>query len=250
MARPKHGYTLADGSPVPGTTTITGMLNKPALVGWAGKTMHAAAVEHGKVCHAAGQAGDPIPAMEKWTGILYGQRDAAAVAGTIGHEMSQAWLRLDDPEAAAQAVVDEEKLSQEPAKAAIDAGRRAFDSFRRWWERSRYELVDMEVPLVSEIHRFGGTYDLLLSGPDGYELGDLKTGGTYPEHLLQVAAYGYLLRECRQIDVAGYHLLRITRNEEPDFHHSYYDQLADGWRGFELCRRLYDVMQVVSKRAK
>ena len=36
MSRPKAGYSV-DGEPVPGTTTISGMLNKPALVAWAGK---------------------------------------------------------------------------------------------------------------------------------------------------------------------------------------------------------------------
>ena len=37
MARPKQGYHNDAGHRVPGVTTVLGVLNKPALVGWAGK---------------------------------------------------------------------------------------------------------------------------------------------------------------------------------------------------------------------
>lgn len=240
MARPSKGYVLADGTPVPGSTTISGMLNKPALVGWAGKTMQKRAVEFGKECYAAGVNGDPAPALEKWTDVLYKQRDDAADAGTAGHEMSQAWLQGRDVDEAVEGF----------SKEAREGGKRALDSFRRWWDRSRYELVDMEVPLVSERYRYGGTYDLLLKGPDGYEMGDLKTGGTYPEHLIQVASYGHLLKECRDIDVVSYTLLRITRKVQPDFHHSSYDRLEQPWEAFKLLRQLYDLMKDIEERTK
>lgn len=241
MARPPKGYVCQDGEPAPGSTTISGMLNKPALVGWAGKEMHKAGIKHGIACWKAGKEKEPIPALDKWTTILYGQRDLAAEAGTGGHEMSQAWLRSEDPEAAVSEISEEAK----------QGARRAFDSFRRWWDRSRYELVDMEVPLVSEKYRYGGTYDLLLKSPDGhYELGDLKTGGTYPEHLLQVASYGHLLKECRDIEVSAYSILRITRKKNPDFHHSSYDELGDAWQAFICCRQLYDLMKKVEERTK
>ena len=40
-----HSYTL-DGQPIPGVTTIIGVLDKPALVGWAANTTAAYAIEH------------------------------------------------------------------------------------------------------------------------------------------------------------------------------------------------------------
>ena len=104
--------------------------------------------------------------------------------------------------------------------------------------------------MVSEQYRYGGTYDLLLKTPDGYELGDLKTGGTYPEHLLQMAAYEHLLKETRGIEVAGIHVLRITRKKHPDFHHHYFENLDPAWDAFVRCRELYDLMKEIGERVK
>ena len=40
-----HGYQL-DGRKVPGVTSITGKLDKPALIGWAARTAAGYAVDH------------------------------------------------------------------------------------------------------------------------------------------------------------------------------------------------------------
>jgi hypothetical protein len=233
MARPKSGYVLADGTPVPGSTTIARLAgDASALIGWAGKT-----------CMRAGyDAGRNATGMPRWTDVLYGQRDAAADAGTAGHEMAQAWLRGDDPETAA--------LEAGCKPESLEGGRHAMESFIEWWERGRYRLLSMEEPLVSERHRYGGTYDLLVETDRGPEMLDLKTGGTYPEHLLQVASYGHLLNECKGVEVRAYHLLRITRDTKPDFHHSHFSELEAELRAFLLARELYDLMAVIKKRAK
>ena len=65
MARPKTGYADPNGQRVPGVTTVIGILDKPALVGWAGK-----------LCAEAGwwaaKNDEPVP---HWREVCYGIRE-------------------------------------------------------------------------------------------------------------------------------------------------------------------------------
>ena len=240
MPRPKGGYEL-DGEPVPGSTTITGLLNKPALVGWAGKTMAEAARAHGRACFLAGEKGEDAPTFPKWGDVLYGQRDAAAIAGTCGHEASQAWVAGGDPETAMDGV---EGVTDE----ARAGGREALASFKEYWTGRRLELVSMEEPLVSRRHRYGMTYDIVAKSSRGLEIVELKTGGTYAEHLLQMAAQAHALKECRDIEIVRHNCVRITRSLHPDVHEHSFTDLSEAWCAFLQLRSLYDLMKQVEAR--
>jgi hypothetical protein len=229
MGRPRQGYNI-DGEPIPGTTTICGMLNKPALVGWSGKLCTEAGWR-------AGKAGDPMP---KWTDICYGTRDDAASAGTLVHELFDAYIR----KAPLPAIPD-----TEIGKAAA----RGFDNAKNWLDSSSLLIEAYEKPLVSVRYRYGGTPDALaMSGDSVIALCDWKTSaGVYAEMLIQMAAYRQLLVEAVGTVVKGVHLVRFSR-DHGDFAHYYYgnDLLDVGWQVFEALLALYAPLKQLEKRVK
>lgn len=230
MARPKGGYAAGDGLPIPGATTPIGLLAKPALVGWAGKTCT-------EIAWKAGKAGQPLP---KWTDILYGKRDDAASAGTLCHE-------------AAEAYVHGLPL---PTFPETDVGKKAwqaFENFVHWLDASALKITPHERPLVSEQYRYGGTPDATAELSGKTYLADYKTGsgGIYPEVVIQMGAYRQLLLEAEGIQIAGAHVIRFGR-ETPDFHHAYFapDALDIGWDIFRHLLAMYQPLKDLEKRVR
>ncbi len=162
---------------------------------------------------------------------LYGERDEAARIGTQAHELFQSYLRGD-------------KEAQIPTS---DKSLKAFQNAVKWWKQQKATILDMEVPLVSEKHKYGGTRDLLASINKQPELYEIKTGGVYVDSIMQVAAQGQLLREAQRIYVKGYNLLRFSK-EQGDFTHFHFDNLDDALEMFLLLRRAYDLDKVLKKR--
>lgn len=152
MGRPRTGYFI-DGEPVIGTTTVCGLLNKPALVAWAGKLAT-------DVAWRAGKAGDPMP---RWNDILYGTRDSAAESGTLVHEMFEARLRG-------------QPLPILPDTAVGKAAQKGYENAVHWLDSSGLVIKPHERPLVSKSYRFGGTPDATMESQDGgmLYLGDWK----------------------------------------------------------------------------
>ena len=243
MTRPKEGYTLHDGTPVPGVTTIIGELNKPALVGWAGKTVAAAAVAHGKACLAAGKAGKRAPGFPRWTEILYGKRDRAADDGTVAHNLFERHLRGDHVE----------------REDATDGAWTAYVNAAQWLDETSLHIEPHEQPMVSEKYRYGGTPDALAYSQGNAVLQDLgrpyladwKTGGVYAEHLIQMAAYAQLLRECQGVEVLGVRLVRFSRDHGDFVAHAWpREVLETGWKVFELLLELREPLDALRKRCK
>ena len=115
-------YKLADGTRVPGATTITGLLNKPHLVRWANKL---------------GLEGID---SSKYT-------DEAAAVGTLAHALVQAHLQGE--------TLDTTMFS--PTQ--VDLAENAVLSYLEWEKRHKIEPLICEVPMVSEKLRYGGTVD-------------------------------------------------------------------------------------------
>lgn len=143
MPTPRAGYKLADGTRVPGVTTVLSRWKESGgLLQWAFKQ---------------GQSG---------ARSLYEERDKAADIGTLAHAMVECRLTKREPEEALQSAPDEFKPK----------ARQAYVSFETWMANQRAEIISAETPLVSEVHRFGGTPDFVMRMPDGrLALGDIKT---------------------------------------------------------------------------
>src|SRR5579863_6768718 len=128
---------------------------------------------------------DPGPLMH-WANKLGLEgkdfRDVRDDASDTGHQV-HAWIESD--------------IHGEPVEIVPEApGAHAFDAYRAWRESVKLEILSTEVPLISEKHRYGGTYDALALVNGRLMLMDWKSAnGIYPEYVAQLAAYRQLLRE-------------------------------------------------------
>lgn len=194
-------YKLADGTRVPGATTITGLLNKPFLVSWANKL---------------GLEGID---SSKYT-------DEAAAVGTLAHALIQAHLQGE--------TLDTTLYSPQQ----VDLAENAVLSFYEWLSHHKVEPLICETPLVSEALRYGGTMDCYCMLDGEPTLLDFKTGkAIYDEYFVQLAGYKNLLEE-QGHPVAGCRILRVGRDETEGFEER---SVPDTGKYFEIFRRLLDV---------
>lgn len=230
MATPKQGYRVADGARVPSVTTIISRFkDSGALMKWAYTTGR----EHGFIEGRGGEA----PTS------LYEVSGKAADIGTAAHSMVEASIRGTHP-AMAQDFIN---LSPEDRVKAMNA----FSMYEEWASQSSLVIVQQEMYLVSEKHRFGGTPDAIGEISGKLCLVDWKTSnGVYSDYLLQLAAYRVLWDENNPDRplTGGSHLCRFAK-EFGDFAHHYYAELDDAWTMFEHLLKAYRLDQILRKRA-
>ena len=150
-----------DGKRVPGVTTITGNLgwSKEALIRWANRQ---------------GLAGTELEDARK----------GPAQTGTIAHAAIEAEI------GGTVADLSGLELAQRVAVEVI------LDRWIEWKEQRVAEVLLSESPLTSATLKYGGRLDMVFLGKDRKVwLCDVKTGGIYPEGLVQVAGYAMLVEE-------------------------------------------------------
>lgn len=209
-------YRLADGTRVPGVTTITGVMDKPALVPWANRL---------------GLQGIQVREYV----------DELATVGTLAHYLIQCHLTNETPD------------TGDYSKNQIDLAENGLVKWLYWQEATGYEPIVCEQALVSETHRYGGTVDSygILTKRGGVKaLVDIKTAkAIYDDMFTQVAGgYALLLRE-HGYDVAQSMIVRVGRNAEEGEHPE--EKVCTSpelhVERFLTCRRLYDVNQRIKK---
>lgn len=219
MPTPRNGYYLADGTRVPGTTTVLGRFKESgALLRWAWKQ---------------GKEGRE----------LYETRDEAAAIGTVAHAMVELRINGADPDSC-------QGLSELDG-AGKKRARNAFRMYETWASMSNLKIIHQEVPLVSETYRFGGTPDAIGLVNGELCLVDWKTSnGVYQDYLLQLAAYRLLWEELNpdQPLTGGFHLCRFSK-DFGDFAHHYYDELDKAKEMFIHLRKAYEFDAELKKRA-
>ena len=234
MPTPRQGYKAADGKKIPSVTTILKIKDPGALINWAYKQGR----EHGLL---EGQGKD-APAG------LYEGSDILAI-GTCVHAMCEAWAKGGSPTEVLESSIEAATVVNRDTFRAGAAS--AYSAFEFWVRGTQLEIVDCEVKVISETHRYGGTLDFIGRLDGKLVLGDFKTSnGVWPEYLCQLAAYAKAYEETtgNRID-GGYHLLRFSK-ENGDFGHHYYPSLDDdAWPAFLHLRALYDLNERLKKRA-
>ena len=194
-------YKLADGTRVPGATTVTGLLNKPYLIKWA-NNLGLDGIDSSKYV------------------------DEAAKTGTLAHALILEHLTGEK--------VDLTQFSAQQ----IDLAENSIISYFEWEKRHKVEPVWCERPMVSEKMRFGGTIDCLAYIDGELELIDFKTGSAvYPEYFVQTAAYRKLLEE-NGFDVKRIRILRIGRDETEGFEERV---VSDSRKYFEIFEHLLGI---------
>lgn len=201
-----HIFKNSRGIRLPSVTSITGVLNKPGLVYWA---------------HGLGVEGIAIRDYV----------DTLAGAGTCAHMRVEYFYRNEK--------VDLSHFSLDE----IDLSEISFNKFLIWQKEHNFFPIEIEAPLVSEKHQYGGIIDLygLLHGKK--TLIDIKTSkALYDDHLTQVSGgYGILCKE-NDFEIDDIRILRLGRNENEGFECKETSALERELheKRFLLCRELYD----------
>jgi hypothetical protein len=163
--------------------------------------------------------------------------------------MCEVFVKGGDPTAHLDGVMDKaETLDKAAFRAQVVS---AYSAFEFWCKGTQLEILECEVPVLSETHRYGGTLDFIGRLNGRLVLGDFKTsGGVYPEYLIQLVAYAKAYEECKGLKIdGGYHLLRFSK-ENGDFGHHFYPSLDDdAWPAFLHLRALHDLSERLKKRA-
>jgi hypothetical protein len=208
-------YRLKDKSRVVGVTTVVGVLDKPALVPWANRI---------------GLQGIEV---RKYV-------DDKADIGTLAHAMI-----IDR-------LLGRETDTSDYSQNQIDAAENACLSFYEWQKTHDLTIIQAELPLVSEVHKFGGQFDIYGQLNGSKELIDLKTGsGIYEEHYYQVGGYDILLGQNNFV-VDQIRILNIPRSEDENFQEVVLSDRTRELAGdmFLDCLKIYNRKKEVRKLLK
>lgn len=173
-----HSYVDANGLKVPGVTTIINSgVPKQALVGWAGRTVAAHAVDHWD------ELGELAPSerLKRLEKAPNSDRDTAGMRGTKVHALA---VKL--------AVGEQVRVPDELAGHV--------ESYVRFLDEWVVTPLLSEAVVCSHRHGYAGTLDLIADLADPDEPGrfrrwllDIKTArsGVFGENALQLAGYRY-----------------------------------------------------------
>lgn len=199
-------YRNTAGEVVPGATTVLGILNKPALVGWANRL--------------------GLQGIDSTRYV-----DEAAQTGTLAHYLIQCELTGAEPE------LDDFTPAQ------LGRARHSLTSFHNWLAGKTLEPIFVERELVSDEYGFGGTIDLYANLDGVPTLLDFKTSSAiYPEHRFQVSAYAHLLID-HLYPVDGVRILKIGRGEGAEIEEYLVSrpQIQRGWTIFQHALAIYNL---------
>lgn len=168
----------------------------------------------------------------------------AASIGTVAHSMVEAHVLQKEYEP------DEmhAKLTPEQLEMSV----MSFDAYLKWRQMTNLVLTKAETQCVSEKYQYGGTIDTIAITPgesDFVDIVDWKTSnGTYPDHLIQIAAYAKLYEEAEGATVSGVHLCRFAK-DAPSFHHHYWpiQALEPAWIVFTHLRAIHHYKSPLKK---
>lgn len=175
-----HRYYMNGKGPVPSVTTILKVMDKPAVVQWAKRTVAEIATRRVEELMARIVDQGAEEAIRWLASLPDYQRDQAGKLGTSIHLLADMAARYPENAVAAFEMSEQEKPYLE-----------AFRTFLGHLRGSGGEIVSSE-KMVWSSAGYAGTYDLLLRWQGELWLVDIKTSkGYYPEYALQLVAYGY-----------------------------------------------------------
>jgi hypothetical protein len=165
----RHRYSWNGGPLYPSVTTILGIKDKPALVGWAKRETAACAVRNLDVLERMVRSGGPQAAVDWLKRIPDYARDASADLGSAVHSAAEAIAR------------------GVPAPVSEDVGPFVAAYQRDFLEAFQPRFIAVEAMVCSERYEYGGTADAFAEIAGEIWLLDYKTGaGVYPDTALQL----------------------------------------------------------------
>ena len=199
-------YLTKDGVRCKGVTTIINNLgwNKQVLMAWTRRMA------------LAGE--DPEAVMKE-----------AGAIGTLAHYLCESHIKGEEP--------DMTDYSSEQ----IEKAENAFLGYLEWEKMTKPKYEAIELKMVSEKYKVGGTADFIARINGALVLGDFKTSrGIYPEFYPQLAAYRKMYIELQpKAKIGSAMILKLDKNSGAFSHHFVSKQQLDwGWKVFQCCMEL------------
>jgi len=213
-------YKNKEGKRVPGTTTITGIMNKPALVGWANNL----GLEGIKVREYV---------------------DDLAQIGTLAHYMVECHINSKIMNKEMKPNLDDSTPNQ------TKSAETSFNKFLNWESKNEVIYISSEKQAVSEEHQYGGMIDIYCMLNNVYTLLDIKTcKAIYPDHFLQVGGGYFPLLKEQDLPVEEARIIRIGRSEEEGIEAE--DRLIPDLEKYQklflMCKSIYDIKKELKWR--
>lgn len=229
-----HQYYFNGEGPWPGVTTITNVLDKPALVSWKMSQVALAAIEQAERLIEDRAEGKTEAAVKYLTTLSTSAMDR----GSRIHASIEAILLRQSP------AIDERDVA-------------AVEGARAWLNQqvADHGLRPLEVEsyLINATYGYGGTLDLIAEMDGAAWLLDWKTGNSvawpdgtvYAEHRLQLAAYANAEFIAREADperhdlpvVQRYGVVHVTDGGTRLYEAEVTER---DWIAFRACLNLYD----------
>jgi hypothetical protein len=205
-------YKLKDGTRVPGTTTITGVMEKN-LKKWANEL---------------GLQGIKVTEYV----------DELAKIGTLAHYIIECHCKDTKPD-----------LSDYTPN-QISLAENSAIKWIMWQDSVKFIPESNELVLVSERHRFGGTLDIIGTINGRRTLVDIKTSkDIFGGHKTQVAGGYKILADENELEIDDVIITRVGRNDTEGFEqfNISVEECALHQKRFLICRELYEINKKIGK---
>jgi len=225
---PRVAYKNKDGKRVPGVTTIAGAFKGDitGLLVWSNR---------------GGLEGKTLD-------DLYG---ASTTPGTMVHYMIEQYLTYFINEEPINNINLLEGYPEEYTPEQQSLAESAYINWLHWYEQNEVRPIEIEPNLVSEELQVGATPDLIAEVHAKRCLIDWKSGKplSYTSTLLQLAAYGSIIKETLDIDIQGYYIVVIPRKDEtPTFTVQYRESMPVlAIDQFKRLRECYEAEKLLKK---
>lgn len=207
----RHKHYI-NGREVAGTTSIVGVIDKPALMPWAVKI----SMEYLKNnLTDLTKLDDVIEESKKQPNEA---KKSAGRFGTVVHALCEHFNNTGEV-----LPIDSPKLPQEVLDIQIDKSQqkkavKLTEQYKKWFEDNKVKIHYVEQNVFSETYFVGGIFDMVLEIDGKMYLGDFKTSsGVYPSQFVQMGGYEIQLEEMMErgyidnIQIDGYIVIHIPR---------------------------------------
>lgn len=224
----EHAYFLGD-TPLIGTTTVLGLLAKPALIQWAANcavdyiTASAPFVEESILIAKPHFQVDLDTLKEARTA----HRKRKEGAGTIGSEVHK-WIEK-------HIAGKNNPIPSEPQMAKM------IQAFLDWESEVKPRWIASEMRVYATSTWTAGTLDFIAEIGGKTFLGDFKTSsGIYDEMFWQTSAYQYMLQEMKpDTKIDGHIIVNIKKDGKLETKESYaYDTNIKGFLGLLIAYKV------------
>lgn len=200
-----------EGTQYPSVTTITGMLDKPALLSWSARCAVEYIEENISIVRDVIDVHRSEQILQEAKKAYTVKRDSAASSGTKCHKAIEVYIEVGEVDIEVKAILEDDEKAQT-----------GFDAFLEWENTNHVEWVETECKVTSVLHGYAGRFDAIAIINGHRYLIDFKTSsGIYDEMLYQLCAYRQAYNEMLEdgqepIDkIAILHLDKLTG--EPTF---------------------------------